>query len=265
MDNIESLLYLMKRLRDPDTGCPWDLKQTFQTIVPHTLEEVYEVVDTIEREDYPHLKEELGDLLFQVIFYSQLGNEQDFFDFNDVVSGLVSKLVTRHPHVFPEGTLESERDPTVVPDEVTIKNTWESIKASDRQGKGRQSILDDIPHSLPALTRSIKLQKRAANHGFDWPTVDGVLDKLDEETSELKVALHQGDQQAIEEELGDLMFTMANLCRHLGVDAEGCLRQSSRKFERRFQYIEENVASQGKILTEMSLDDLDQLWDQAKQ
>ena len=261
---LEDLLYLMRRLRDPETGCPWDLKQTFETIVPYTLEEVYEVVDTIERQDYAHLKEELGDLLFQVVFYGQLGEEQDLFSFDDIVSILVNKLVTRHPHVFPAGTLVSEREAGVVPDEVKIKQTWESIKTSERKEKGRHSVLADIPESLPALTRATKLQKRAANHGFDWPSIDGVVDKLDEETVELKVALQQGDQENIEEELGDLMFTMANLCRHVGVDAETTLRKSSRKFEHRFQHIEGRVADSGSTLKKTSLDELDQLWDEAK-
>ena len=182
--SLDNLLYLMRRLRDPDTGCPWDLKQTFETIVPYTLEEVYEVVDTIEREDYVHLKEELGDLLFQVVFYGQLGEEQDLFCFDDIITTLVEKLVTRHPHVFPEGTLTSSREDGVVPDETQIKQTWESLKSSERKEKGRSSVLADIPESLPALTRASKLQKRAANHGFDWPSISGVVDKLDEETTE---------------------------------------------------------------------------------
>ncbi|MEH6616379.1 MAG: nucleoside triphosphate pyrophosphohydrolase [Porticoccus sp.] len=261
---LEDLLYMMQRLRDPETGCPWDLKQTFETIVPYTLEEVYEVVDTIERQDYAHLKEELGDLLFQVVFYSQMGEEQDLFSFDDIVSVLVKKLVTRHPHVFPAGTLISEREAGVVPEEVKIKQTWESIKTSERKEKGRHSVLADIPLSLPALTRATKLQKRVANHGFDWPSIDGVVDKLDEETAELKMALQQGDQENIEEELGDLMFTMVNLCRHAGFDAETTLRKSSRKFEHRFQHIENRVADKGSTLKKTSLDELDQLWDEAK-
>ena len=261
---LEDLLYMMQRLRDPETGCPWDLKQTFETIVPYTLEEVYEVVDTIERQDYAHLKEELGDLLFQVVFYSQLGEEQDLFSFDDVISILVNKLFTRHPHVFPEGTLVSTREAGVVPDEAKVKQTWESIKTSERKEKGRHSVLADIPESLPALTRATKLQKRAASHGFDWPSIDGVVDKLDEETAELKMALQQCDQENIEEELGDLLFTMANLCRHVGMDAETTLRKSSRKFEHRFQHIESRVADKGATLKETSLDELDQLWDEAK-
>lgn len=264
-NQLDDLLSLMQRLRDPQTGCPWDLKQTFQTIVPHTIEEVYEVVDAIEREDYKHLKEELGDLLFQIVFYSQLGKEQGLFEFADIVAVLVHKLVVRHPHVFPDGTLNSKRDAEATPDEQQIKKTWELIKSSERQSKGAESILADVPESLPALTRAVKLQKRAASHGFDWPSIDGVVDKLDEETEEFKVALKEGDQAAIEDELGDLMFTMANLCRHLGLDAETVLRKSARKFEHRFQFVENSVRATGKTLSETTLDELDHLWDQAKQ
>ena len=263
--SLDDLLYLMQRLRNPVTGCPWDLKQTFETILPYTLEEVYEVVDTIEREDYAHLKEELGDLLFQVIFHSQIAKERSLFDYGDVVSTLVKKLVSRHPHVFPMGTLASQRNPNdCSSDESAIKKTWESIKTSERNDKGRHSILSDIPSSLPALTRAQKLQKRAATHGFDWPSIDGVFSKVEEETDELKSAISQGNQKDIEEELGDLIFTMVNMCRHLGVDAETALRKSSGKFEHRFQYIENQVKANGKMISETSLDELDHLWDKAK-
>ncbi|PCJ90835.1 MAG: nucleoside triphosphate pyrophosphohydrolase [Porticoccaceae bacterium] len=265
LSSLDDLLYLMQRLRDPITGCPWDVKQTFKTIVPYTLEEVYEVVDTIEREDYPHLREELGDLLFQVVFYSELADEQTLFNFNDVVSTVVKKLVARHPHVFPEGTLGSMRQPGQLPEEAGIKKTWESIKKSERAEKGHYSVLSDIPASLPALTRAQKLQKRAANVGFDWPSIDGVLNKLAEETNELNEAINQDDQGGIEEELGDLMFTVVNMCRHFGLDAEMVLRKSSRKFEYRFQYIEKQVKAKDLVLSEMSLDELDRLWDEAKQ
>ena len=261
---LEDLLYLMRRLRDPESGCPWDLKQTFGTIVPYTLEEVYEVVDTIEREDYPHLREELGDLLFQVVFYSQLAEEQTLFNFNDIIHSLVDKLVTRHPHVFPQGTLQSERDSSQSVDDHQIKQTWESLKKSERKDKGYHSILADIPVSLPALTRAQKLQKRAATNGFDWPSEQGVLAKLEEECDELKEAIEQGDQEQINEELGDLMFTVVNLCRHMNVDAETSLRKASAKFEQRFQYVEQALQSNGKKLSETSLEQLDQLWNEAK-
>ena len=263
--DIADLQYLMQRLRNPETGCPWDLKQTFASIVPYTLEEVYEVVDTIEREDYPHLKEELGDLLFQIIFYSQLAEEQSLFNFQDIVTSLVEKLVLRHPHVFPNKTLESERDPKKASSEPEIKQTWEAIKKTERKEKGFHSILADIPSSLPALTRAQKLQKRASTHGFDWPSVDGVLEKLEEENNELKEALTLADEQCIEEELGDIMFTLVNLCRHLNVDAETALRRASRKFENRFHYVEEAVQAEGKNLAEVPLETMDALWGEAKE
>ncbi len=265
--DIGDLRYLMQRLRKPETGCPWDLKQTFSSIVPYTLEEVYGVVDTIEREDYLHLKEELGDLLFQVIFYSQLAEEQALFDFQDIVSSLVEKLVLRHPHVFPDKTLESERNPDQ-PEELSsepeIKKTWEAIKKTEREEKGFHSILSDIPTSLPALTRAQKLQKRAANQGFDWPSDDGVLDKLDEENNELKEALMLRNPEHIEEDVGDMMFTLVNLCRHLNVDAETSLRHASRKFEQRFHYVEEAVQAKGENLAELPLERMNELWGGAK-
>lgn len=265
LQTVDDLLYLMQRLRNPVIGCPWDIKQTFKTIVPYTLEEVYEVIDTIERGDYPHLKEELGDLLFQVIFYSELADEQALFNFNDVVSTVVQKLVSRHPHVFPEGTLESKRQSDQAPEELGIKKAWESIKKSERAEKGQHSILSDIPAGLPALTRAQKLQKRAASHGFDWPSIDGVLSKFEEESDELNTAIRQDDQESIEDELGDVIFTAVNMCRHFGLDAETVLRKSSRKFEHRFQYIEDQVKAKGQVLSEVSLDELDSLWDKAKE
>ena len=270
--HMENLLYLMRRLRKPKTGCPWDIKQTFATITPYTLEEVYEVVDTIEREDYPHLKEELGDLLFQVVFYGQLAEEKSLFNFEDIVSSLVQKLVLRHPHVFPEGTLESEMEPSQrpglendqSPDESRIKQKWEAIKKSERKKKGQNSILADVPTSLPALPRAQKIQKRAASHGFDWPSADGVLNKLDEESNELKAAISQDNQENIDEELGDLMFTLVNLCRHLNIDAETSLRKATRKFEQRFHHVENTVLSNGQNFSETPLEELDQLWNEAK-
>ncbi|MAZ05249.1 MAG: nucleoside triphosphate pyrophosphohydrolase, partial [Halomonas sp.] len=191
---IDDLKTLMARLRDPETGCPWDTRQTYRTIVPHTLEEAYEVADAIEREDYPHLKDELGDLLFQVIFYAQIGREDGHFDFDGVVHHLVRKLVRRHPHVFPEGTLDSRIDPDNRPDEAWIKESWERIKAEERALKpapdagAPESRLDGIARTLPAMARAEKLQKRAARHGFDWPDIAPVFDKLHEEIDELKEA-----------------------------------------------------------------------------
>lgn len=262
---IDNLCYLMERLRKPETGCPWDLKQTFKTLAPCTLEEAYEVIDAIEHEDYGQLKEESGDLLFQVIFYSQLGKEKNLFDFEEVVSLLVKKLISRHPHVFPEGTLTSERQPGGGElDEQSIKDNWESIKQSERKEKGQASILDDIPLVLPALTRATKLQKRAARHGFDWPDIQGVLEKINEETHELNEAIAGEEVDAIEEELGDVLFTVVNLCRHLKVDAETALRRSSLKFEQRINHIEESLHHQGKKMVNTPIEQLDDLWVEAK-
>ncbi|WP_297186844.1 nucleoside triphosphate pyrophosphohydrolase [uncultured Porticoccus sp.] len=262
---IDNLCYLMERLRKPGTGCPWDLKQTFKSLAPCTLEEAYEVIDAIEHEDYGQLKEESGDLLFQVIFYSQLGKERNLFDFEEVVSLLVKKLISRHPHVFPEGTLTSERQSgRAALNEQAIKDNWESIKQGERKEKGQASILDDIPLGLPALTRATKLQKRAARHGFDWPDVQGVLEKINEETRELNEAIAGEEVDAIEEELGDVLFTVVNLCRHLKVDAETALRRSSLKFEQRINHIEESLHHQGKKMVDTPVEQLDDLWAEAK-
>lgn len=272
---IEDLKTLMARLRDPDTGCPWDTRQTFRSIVPHTLEEAHEVADTIEREDYGHLKEELGDLLFQVIFYAQMGEEQDLFDFEAVVHTLVRKLLRRHPHVFPEGTLESRVDPNNRPTDEWIAASWERIKAEERAEKGEKvpaqaaSRLDDIPASLPALTRADKLQRRASRHGFDWPDIGPVFDKLQEEIAELKEAWENAQQDPaarddVEDELGDLMFVCVNLARFLKVNPEQALRRTNRKFELRFRAIEEILRKQGRELDDESLETLDGLWNSVK-
>lgn len=258
--SVDDLLYLMARLREPGSGCPWDLKQSYKTIAPSTLEEAYEVVDTIEREDYDHLREELGDLLFQVIFYSQLGSEEERFDFPTIVDGLVGKLIRRHPHVFPDGTLASRVDDQAsVPDDV--KQRWEAIKQQERAEKGVRGVLDDVPTNLPALSRAAKLQKRAAGVGFDWPDVRGPLEKVREEATELEEAIAEGDRAAQEEELGDLLFAAANAARHLKIDPEAALRAANRKFERRFRQVEKGA---GGAIHSMSLEQLDALWDRAK-
>lgn len=272
---IEDLKTLMARLRDPDIGCPWDTKQTFRSIVPHTLEEAHEVADTIEREDYGHLKEELGDLLFQVIFYSQMGQEQALFDFDAVVHTLVRKLLRRHPHVFPEGTLESRVDPDNRPDEEWIAASWERIKAEERAEKGENqrqqpaSRLEDIPGSLPALTRADKLQRRASRYGFDWPDIGPVFDKLEEEIGELKEAWQNAGQDpsaqdAVEDELGDLMFVCVNLARFLKVNPDQALRRTNRKFEARFQAIEAILREQGRTMEDEPLEALDEIWNSVK-
>ncbi|NIB43300.1 nucleoside triphosphate pyrophosphohydrolase [Pseudomaricurvus alkylphenolicus] len=263
--NIDDLKTLMQRLREPGSGCPWDLEQTYRTIAPSTLEEAYEVVDAIERENYGHLQEELGDLLFQVIFYSQIAAEEERFDFDRVVSELVTKLVRRHPHVFPDNTLESRfTSERTEDDERQIKKRWEEIKEQERQAKGQRGVLDDIPLNLPALSRAAKLQKRASNVGFDWPDPGGVVSKIEEELQEVKEALAQGDSQAVSEELGDLIFAVVNLSRHCKGDAEAQLRAANQKFEDRFRYIEQRLQEQGVDVKSASLEVMDQLWDEAK-
>ena len=269
--NTDDLLYLMSRLRDPKTGCPWDLKQTFQSIVPHTLEEAYEVADAIDKQDYDHLKEELGDLLFQVIFYSQMGKESDFFEFNDVVHTLVSKLVRRHPHVFPSGELRSEANSQALSDE-EIKGRWEAIKQQERDEKASKNpessdtpgLLDDIPSVLPALQRAEKLQKRASTVGFDWPETEQVIDKIEEEIAELREALKQGNQAYIQDEMGDVLFAMTNLARHINVKSEIALRGTNEKFIRRFSFIEKNLQQHGKNLEDATLEEMEALWQEAK-
>lgn len=261
--SIEDLQYLMSRLRDPEDGCPWDLEQDFASIAPHTLEESYELVDAIEQGDYQQIKEELGDVLFQVIFYTQLGQEQKQFDFSGVVSTLVEKLIRRHPHVFPAETLASRAgEQTTV--SATVKKNWEVLKAAERQGKAQHSVLDDVPVSLPALTRAAKLQKRAANVGFDWNHPDEVIEHIQQEMQELTEARAQGDQAAIQEEFGDLLFCCINLARHLKVDPETALRGTNRKFENRFAYIEEKLREAGTTPQEADLEVMDKLWNQAK-
>lgn len=262
--SVDDLLYLMQRLRDPEHGCPWDLKQDFASIVPHTLEEAYEVADAIERRDWPHLEDELGDLLFQVIFYAQLGKEQQSFDFSSVVDQLVRKLVRRHPHVFPDGELRTPPGTVILSDE-QINANWEAIKREERQEKASLGVLDDVPLGLPALTRAEKLQKRAAQVGFDWPQALQVLDKIEEEIAELREAIHAGKPEAILDEMGDLLFAQVNLARHAGVKSETALRSTNQKFERRFHYIEQQVASSGKGWDSYSLEELDKFWDEAKQ
>lgn len=260
--SIHDLIYLMKRLRDPVTGCPWDLKQDYQSIAGHTLEEVYEVIDAIERDDLEHLSEELGDLLFQIIFYSQLGREQDRFDFYQITSKITEKLLRRHPHVFPDGTLESVRDTDTV--EVgAIKQVWESLKKQERTQKGEIKVLDDIPLAIPALSRATKLQKRAASVGFDWPTTAGVIEKVKEEIDELEAEISIGNSAAITEELGDLLFSCVNLARHLEVNPETAMRAANAKFKRRFDKVE--TLAGGAEIQNLSARELEVLWDKVKQ
>lgn len=264
---IDDLRYLMQRLRDPETGCPWDLKQSYKTIAPHTLEEVYEVIDTIERNDLSHLGEELGDLLFQVVFYSQLGAEDEIFDFDTVVHGIVEKLVRRHPHVFPLGTLQSERDPNAdaATEEVRIKQVWEQIKKQERAEKGERRTLDDIPMAIPALSRAQKLQKRAATTGFDWDNSEDVLSKVKEEVAELEAEIGADNSLAMEEELGDLLFSCVNLSRHLGIDPERAMRAANNKFQRRFEAMEVLASDKNPSeFSQMSIDEMELLWAEVK-
>jgi ATP diphosphatase len=267
MYQLDDLLHLMARLRDPQHGCPWDLRQDYASIVPHTLEEAYEVADAIAKQDFPQVRDELGDLLFQVVYYSQLGREDGHFDFAQVVDGITRKLVRRHPHVFPDGDLHGPLDLQRL-DEATIKRRWEEIKAEERAEKAmapeQLSLLDDVPAALPALSRAAKLQKRAANVGFDWADATPVVAKIQEELDEVRDAMANGQAAQVAEEVGDLLFVMVNLARHLHVDAEDALRQANAKFERRFRYIEEALKAQGRTPQEASLEEMDAFWDAAK-
>ena len=249
MYQLPDLLHLMARLRDPQHGCPWDLQQDYASIVPHTLEEAYEVADAIESGDFEHLPGELGDLLFQVVYYSQLAREEGRFDFATVVDAITRKLVRRHPHVFPNGDLYGSPELPRL-DEAAIKRRWEEIKAEERAEKAaapeQLSLLDDVPSALPALSRAAKLQKRAAQVGFDWPEALPVVDKVREELDEVLDAMSESDPQAIAEELGDLLFVVVNLARHLKVDPENALRAANGKFERRFRFIEQALRDAGR-------------------
>lgn len=259
---LEDLLRVMQRLRDPEGGCPWDLKQDFTTIVPSTLEECYELADAIERGDLPHVAEELGDVLFQVIFYCQLGDERQAFDFAGVVDSLVHKLIRRHPHVFAGGEIEGRTMASVGVD--TVKQNWEAIKRIEREGKNRGGTLDDVPLALPALPRAQKIQKRAAGVGFDWPEVEAVFAVVDAELAELREAFSRADRAAIEDETGDVLFSMVNLARHLRLDAEAALRRATHKFEGRFRTMEAEAAADGVQLGDESAEALERRWSRAK-
>ncbi|HMK41025.1 MAG TPA: nucleoside triphosphate pyrophosphohydrolase [Methyloceanibacter sp.] len=264
---LEDLLAVMARLRDPDTGCPWDLKQSFATIAPYTIEEAYEVGDAIARDDLDALEDELGDLLLQVVYHAQMASEQSRFDFSDVADGITRKMIRRHPHVFVDPSLR---------DEFLGSNVWERIKAEEKAERGvppsdAGSRLDEVPLALPALARAVKLQKRAAEVGFDWPSLEPVLAKAEEEIAELKDAITAHDDAAnesraakIREEFGDLLFVMANVARHLKVDPEAALREANAKFVRRFKSIEQALAKEGRRCEDATLEEMDQLWDEAK-
>ena len=262
---IATLLQVMARLRDPDGGCPWDRAQDFRSIAPHTLEEVCEVIDAIERDDYPHLREELGDLLFQVVFHAQLGRERGLFDFAAIVDGLVAKLLARHPHVFPDGTLDSRRHADArTPDSRDVKQIWETAKERERTARGEHSPLGEIPLTLSALMRAAKMQKRAAHLGFDWPDATPVPGKIREELAEVEAAVAAGEPENVVEEVGDLLFACVNLARHLGVDSEAALRAGNRKFERRFARMLAFVGGDVEAFRACSADEKEALWQASK-
>ena len=273
---LDDLLTLMAVLRDPQYGCPWDSRQDYASLVPHTLEEAYEVADVIERAaaDASVLEElpaELGDLLFQGVFYAQIASEQQRFDFHDVIHVLTEKMLHRHPHVFPDGTLASRREgiATHEVDEGSLNAQWESLKQQEfadapaSQTAG-DSVLDGVPLGLPALTRAAKLSKKAARSGFDWPDTSGVLAKIREELGEVEEALAEGDTAHAREEVGDLLFAVVNLARTLKADPEQMLRATNARFESRFRHVEAAIAGQGRTLDEASLAEMDAHWDEAK-
>lgn len=255
----EALVVLMARLRDPVAGCPWDRRQTFATIAPYTLEEAYEVLEAIARGDMDELREELGDLLFQVVFHARMAEEAGHFDLQDVVRGLIEKMVRRHPHVFGEVRHE---------DEAALKAAWEAQKTLERERKRQPdqppSALDGVALALPALTRAVKLQKRAAREGFDWPDADAVWSKIDEELAELRAGVAAGDRANIEEEVGDVLFAITNLARKLGVDPEAALRGCNAKFERRYRGMEVAAAARGLCLADLTLDEQEAIYRQVK-
>ncbi len=257
--DISALLEIMVRLRAPD-GCPWDHEQTFETIAPYTIEEAYEVADAIARQDIPGLQDELGDLLFQTVYHAQIAQEIGAFKFSDVVEGICTKMISRHPHVFGNAQIANAEAQTLA---------WDEYKARERSAKPggdtRKGLLDEVPVNLPALTRAAKLQGRAAKVGFDWPDIAPVFDKVREEIGELEDEIASGaDAARITDELGDLLFATVNIARHLKIDPEGALRAASQKFERRFGYIEQQLAKLGKMPSDSTLAELDALWDEAK-
>lgn len=260
MANIDRLLAIMARLRDPDGGCPWDLEQTFRTIAPYTIEEAYEVADAIERDDMPDLRDELGDLLFQVVFHARMAEERGAFSFDEVVGAVVEKMIRRHPHVFAEDMVSGAGEMVV---------RWEEQKAAERAEKagaeGRPpGVLDGVAAGLPALMRALKLQRRAARVGFDWSDPADILDKIEEEVGELRRELALRDRARMSDELGDLLFALTNLARRLDLDPEEALRGTNAKFERRFRRVEELLRGRGREPADATLGEMEALWQQAK-
>lgn len=254
--SIDRLLRIMARLRDREKGCPWDLEQDFASIAPHTLEEAYEVIEAIETDDMASLQDELGDLLFQIVFYAQMASEQSAFDFERVAASICDKMERRHPHIFGDAALR---------DSAGQVQAWEDQKAAERAAKQQKAVLDGVSKALPSLTRAVKLQKRAARVGFDWPDAAQVLDKLAEEIGELRAEMVESpDPARLQDEMGDILFVCANLARKLEIDPETALRHGNRKFERRFRHIESVLAQNGRHPAESSLDEMEALWRDAK-
>jgi len=253
---MDRLRAIMARLRDPQTGCPWDIEQDFGTIAPYTIEEAYEVADAIEREAWGELKGELGDLLLQTVYHTQMAEEAGHFSFDEVVNAIADKMIARHPHVFGDESRDKSAEQQTL--------DWETVKAAERAQKARGGTLDDVARALPALMRAEKLQKRAARVGFDWPEIGKVTAKIVEEAQELAEAKDSANQDEIEAEMGDLLFVVANLARHLKVDPEVALRRTNAKFTRRFEYVEARLAERGKRPEDSDLAEMDALWDAAK-
>ena len=256
MENLYRLINIMRILRDPERGCPWDLRQTFASIVPCTIEEVYEVAAAIDRQDYVQLRDELGDLLLQVIFYTQMAREKDLFNLDDVAKSISDKLVRRHPQIFNR-------------DEENAATTWDDVKDAEREEKNKHrqesSLLDDVPDALPQLLRAEKIQRRAARTGFDWQDARQVCQKIEEELVELEEVLcNDGQQARLEEELGDLLFTVVNLARYLDINAEEALRKSTGKFDRRFRHVEKKLSSKGMKAEDYTMEAMQQAWEEAK-
>ncbi|NNE56309.1 MAG: nucleoside triphosphate pyrophosphohydrolase [Flavobacteriales bacterium] len=255
---MQKLLDIMQRLRDPVNGCPWDREQDFESIAPYTIEEAYEVADAIARRSDEDLQEELGDLLLQVVFHSQIAHEQDLFDFSDVVEGICEKMIRRHPHVFADTGILSTEEQSL---------QWDEFKAAERKSKKKKtqgSIMDSVPGNLPGLMRAQKLSSKAAKVGFDWPDIGDIFDKVAEEIKELQDAVSNIDKAGMKEELGDLLFAVCNIARHLQVDADAALRQTNQKFTQRFAYIERQLHKKGLPLQDVSLDDMETLWQDSK-
>jgi len=260
---IDQLLNIMVQLRDKQTGCPWDIKQTLATIVPHTIEEAYEVADAIDRNSMDDLKDELGDLLFQIIFYSQITSEKKLFGFNDVVDSIILKLINRHPHVFGDTKIGSAEEQNKLWEE--IKHQERKIKAENANDLKTPSALDNIPKTLPALTRAYKLHKKAAMVGFDWDSIDGVMEKLNEEIEEVRFEINNGQlPERMQDEIGDLLFVTTILARHAGIDPETTLRHANNKFERRFKGVEALFAERDVNINDAGLEEMDAMWDIVK-